>query len=220
MSGTWHDEVETFKEYSQTAMSNTASLSTLAKNGWLQRKKTFVNDNHFESLLALKCQSLFSFTFFFHFSLLKKTTFCKAVFIVTKTPSSDLLWFETHLLNKKGGKIWMKIPQLPHVMILLFDYYFYNNKVLFSLHCCDIIRRLKMLTCNFFNGREVLQMKFFFQLPYGYIIRVFVCTEQNYGKNTIFGLITSTQLKCWSTLIINKSKFDPKIDSVYLISFL
>ena len=39
VSGTWHDEVETFKEYSQTAMSNTASLSTLAKNGWLQRKK-------------------------------------------------------------------------------------------------------------------------------------------------------------------------------------
>ena len=96
--------------------------------------------------------------------------------------------------QKKGGKIWMKIPQLPlpHVMILLFDYYFYNNIVLFSLHCCDIIRRLKMLTCNFFNRREVLRMKFFFQLPYGYIIRVFVCTEQNYGKNTIFGLITST----------------------------
>ena len=193
MSVTWHDEVETFKEYSQTAMSNTASLSTLAKNGWLQRKK-----KHSSTIITLKVcwhwnVKVCSLShFFFHFSLSKKTTFCKAVFIVTKTPSSDLLWFETHLLNKKGGKFWMKIPQLPHVMILLFDYYFYNNKVLFSLHCCDIIRRLKMLTCNFFNRREVLQMKFFFQLPYGYIIRVFVCTEQNYGKNTIFGLITST----------------------------
>ena len=111
VSGTWHDEVETFKEYSQTAMSNTASLSTLAKNGWLQRKK-----KHSSTIITLKVcwhwnVKVCSLTTFFHFSLSKKTTFCNTVFIVTKTPSSDLLWFETRLLpHKKAGKFKWKFP--------------------------------------------------------------------------------------------------------------
>ena len=37
-----------------------------------KEKKAFVNDNHFESLLALKCQSLFSFTFFFFIFLFRR----------------------------------------------------------------------------------------------------------------------------------------------------
>ena len=157
----------------------------------LQKMVDFKEKKHSSTIITLKVcwhwnVKVCSLShFFFHFSLSKKTTFCKAVFIVTKTPSSDLLWFETHLLNKKGGKIWMKIPQLPHVMILLFDYHFYNNKVLFSLHCCDIIRRLKMLTCNFFNRREVLQMKFFFNFLMGTLLG-FLCVRNKIMGKTPF----------------------------------
>lgn len=103
VSRTWHDEVETFKKYRQTTQRLSAQHS--CKKCLTSKKKKYSS-----MIIILKvcchwnvkvCSLSNSF---FHFSLLKKTTFCKAVFIVTKTPSSDLLWFEPLLPYKKAGK--------------------------------------------------------------------------------------------------------------------